>query len=224
MLEFDGGSMEYARLLMFMIWDDRTHRQWAPPGADSEPSPKLALENYGNVVFDGYHLIRGETLADLTAEIERRLEKLAPRTGGFRLRPSFLENLQASVARFNELAATGKDVDLGRGDNPIELIFNGPGMPDNDTGNPTMYPISLEGPYYATIICAGTLDTKGGPLTTIDGQVLDVDGEPVPGLYAVGNCAANPSSQAYLAGGGTIGPYITFAYLAGRHVAAQPRR
>jgi 3-oxosteroid 1-dehydrogenase len=97
-------------------------------------------------------------------------------------------------------------------------------MDDNQTGNPTMFPISEQGPYFATIVCAGTLDTKGGPVTSTTGEVLDVDGDPVPGLYAIGNCAANPSSQAYLAGGGTIGPYIAFAYLAGRHVASQPRR
>jgi hypothetical protein len=223
-VEFDPQRMEYPRLLMFMIWDQRTHRLYAPPGADTQPSPKLHLANYGNVVYDDFHLIRGETLADLADAIESRLDVLAAKTGGFRLDPSFHDNLPGSVRRYNELAAAGKDVDLGRGDNPIELIFNGPAMEDNTSGNPTMYPLADEGPYYATIVCAGTLDTKGGPVTTTNGEVLDVDGQPVPGLYAVGNCAASPSSQAYLAGGGTIGPYITFAYLAGRHAAAQPRR
>ena len=87
-----------------------------------------------------------------------------------------------------------------------------------------MYPISGNGPYYAALVCAGTLDTKGGPVTTPNGEVLDVDGEPIPGLYAVGNCVANASAQAYLAGGGTIGPYFTFAYLAAQHAAARPRR
>jgi predicted oxidoreductase len=87
-----------------------------------------------------------------------------------------------------------------------------------------MYPIAGSGPYYATIVCAGTLDTKGGPATNTNGQVLDADGEPVPGLYAVGNCVANASGQAYWAGGGTIGPYFTFAYLASEHAVQQPRR
>ena len=73
-------------------------------------------------------------------------------------------------------------------------------------------------------MCAGTLDTKGGPPTNTNGQVLDVDGEPVVGLYAVGNCVANASAQAYWAGGGTIGPYFTFAYLASEHAVQQPRR
>ena len=46
----------------------------------------------------------------------------------------------------------------------------------NDTGNPTVYPISESGPYYATILAAGTLDTKGGPRTNTSGQVLGADG------------------------------------------------
>jgi predicted oxidoreductase len=87
-----------------------------------------------------------------------------------------------------------------------------------------MHPIAGSGPYYATIVCAGTLDTKGGPATNTHGQVLDADGDAVPGLYAAGNCVANASAQAYWAGGGTIGPYFTFAYLASEHAVRQPRR
>ncbi len=224
-LAYDPARLEYPRLLMFMIWDARTHELWRAVDVNPPTTPpRVALDNYGNVVYDDVHLIRGDTLAELSARIGERLERLAPKTGGFALDPAFASNLERSVARFNELAATGKDVDLHRGENPIELIFNGAARDGNDTGNPTMYPISASGPYYATIVCAGTLDTKGGPVTNPSGQVLDVDGEPVPGLYAVGNCAANPTAQAYLAGGGTIGPYFTFGYLAGEHAAAQPRR
>lgn len=223
-LEYDPLRLEYPRFIMFMIWDERTMELWAPDSAGAPPGPHLQLANYGNVVYDDYHLIRGATLPELAAAISARLESLEAETGGFRLDPSFAANLERSVARFNELARTGRDDDFHRGENPIELIFNGPAKDDNDTGNPTMYPISETGPYYATLVSAGTLDTKGGPLTNTHGQVLDADGEPVPGLYAVGNCAANASAQAYWAGGGTIGPYFTFAYLAAEHAARQPRR
>jgi predicted oxidoreductase len=224
-LQYDPAKLEYPRLLMFMVWDQRT-MDLARPVDEQPPTtpPRLALDNYGNIVYDDFHVISGESFDELTSNVEARLEKLAPKSGGFKLDPSFRQNLATSVARFNELARSGKDEDFHRGENPIELIFNGPAKDGNETGNPTMYPISETGPYYATIVCAGTLDTKGGPPTNTNGQVLDVDGNPVQGLYAVGNCAANATGQAYLAGGGTIGPFFTFGYLAAEHAARQPRR
>lgn len=83
----------------------------------------------------------------------------------------------------------------------------------------TFAPLSAEGPYYAALLVPGTLDTKGGPKTNSHGQVLNHLGEPIPGLYAVGNCAASPSAHAYWGAGGTLAPMITFAWLAGQHVA-----
>jgi predicted oxidoreductase len=49
-------------------------------------------------------------------------------------------------------------------------------------------------------VTGGTLDTKGGPKATPDGQVLDDQDRPIPGLYGVGNCVASASAQAYWAG------------------------
>jgi 3-oxosteroid 1-dehydrogenase len=222
---FDPAKLEYPRLLMFMIWDQRTMDLWrATECLEETTPPRLALDNYGNVIYDDFHLIRGETFDVLTDAIEQRLEHLASNTGSFRLGSSFREKLPAAVARFNDLASSGQDVDFHRGENPIELIFNGPARLGNETTNPTMYPISNSGPYYATIVCAGSLDTKGGPKTNTHGQILDLHGNPVPGLYGAGNCVASPSAQAYWAGGATIGPFMTFAYLAAEHAAAQQRR
>jgi 3-oxosteroid 1-dehydrogenase len=83
----------------------------------------------------------------------------------------------------------------------------------------TFAPLSPEGPYYAALLVPGTLDTKGGPKTNVHGQILDHTGKPIPGIYAVGNCAASPSAHAYWGAGGTLAPMITFAWLAGQHVA-----
>lgn len=223
--QFDPGKVEYPNLLLFMIWDQRSNELWAATEAleDTKPS-RLALDNYGNVIYEDHHVIQGDTIEELTRNLEARLEKLSSHTGGFTLDESFAEEVPGTIERFNELARTGKDDDFQRGENPIEHTFNGEARPGNDTGNATMYPISGDGPYYATIVVAGSLDTKGGPRTNKDGQVLDVDGEPIPGLYGVGNCVASPSAQGYWAGGGTLGPIITFGYLAAEHAAKQPRR
>jgi predicted oxidoreductase len=80
--------------------------------------------------------------------------------------------------------------------------------------NPTLWPLAEQGPYYAALVTGGTLDTKGGPQTDPDGHVLDDLGQPIPGLYGVGNCVASASAQAYWAGGATLGPIIAFAHRA----------
>ena len=77
-----------------------------------------------------------------------------------------------------------------------------------------MWPISDTGPYYAALVTGGKLDTKGGPKTNPEGQVLDIADQPIPGLYGVGNCVASASGRAYWAGGGTLGPFVGFAYRA----------
>jgi predicted oxidoreductase len=87
-----------------------------------------------------------------------------------------------------------------------------------------MWPISSSGPYYASLVTGGTLDTKGGPRTNPDGQVLDDTGAAIPGLYGVGNCVASASAQAYWAGGGTLGPIIAFAHRAARAADREPVR
>ena len=77
------------------------------------------------------------------------------------------------------------------------------------------------GPYYAFEIHSGALGTKGGPRVDPDARVLDLDGEPIPGLYAAGNVMGSPFGMTYGGPGGTLGPAMVFGYLAGRHAAAR---
>jgi 3-oxosteroid 1-dehydrogenase len=81
-----------------------------------------------------------------------------------------------------------------------------------------------QGPYYATIIVPAALDTKGGPMINPRAEVLRADGTPIPGLYGAGNCVASPAGKSYWAAGATIGPAVTFGYLAGRNAARSATR
>ncbi len=85
--------------------------------------------------------------------------------------------------------------------------------------NLTMRPLSPSGPYSASIIAPGTLDTKGGPMVNRHGQALNAARAPIPGVYAVGNCAGSPTARGYWGAGATLGPIVTLAWLAGRHAA-----
>jgi len=168
-----------------------------------------------------HYVIEGATLENLAANIDQRLIRLASSANLpsiSRLDRSFVNQLKGTIARFNGFAETGVDGDFGRGTHLIDrsLIAH----PPNGKPNPTMYPLSQAGPFYSIILAAGTLDTKGGPRIDSNGQVIRMDGQPIPGLYGAGNCVASPAGQAYWGGGGTLGPAVVFGYLAGSHAAA----
>jgi hypothetical protein len=167
------------------------------------------------------YVVSGNTLDELTSAIEARLARIADKTGNYRLDPSFADNLKETVARFNQFATTGKDLEFHRGESPIQIAFHG-GPRGNTSSNVTMKPISATGPYYCVLMGGGTLDTKGGPKINTKAEILDVDERPIPGLYGCGNCIASPAGQAYWGAGGTIGPGMVFGALAAKAAAASP--
>ena len=123
-------------------------------------------------------------------------------TGGLTLADDWAAQLNASVARFNELAETGVDSDFGRGERAVQQLFNGDVREEPGRSNPTMWPLSESGPYYAALVTGGTLDTKGGPKTDAEARVLDDLDQPIAGLYGVGNCVASRLAQGVLGGRG----------------------
>jgi predicted oxidoreductase len=120
--------------------------------------------------------------------------------------------LEQTITRFNH-NVTERDPDFGRGDSAYDA-FNGE---ITETGAPATLGVIDSPPYDAVRLESGALGTKGGPRTDADGRVLDLDGEPIPGLYAAGNAMAGPTGMVYGGAGGTIGPAMTFGFLAGRH-------
>ena len=203
--QWDGARSEYPNLLLIAIWDQRSQDH-------------SASDEYGRFIVppgkDDAHVIKGDTLAALSRAIGQRLARYERVTGGLKLAPEFEKTLAASVERFNGFASGGRDFDFHRGERQVEHLFNGSVAPSPSAPNPTMYPISNTGPYYAALLTGGTLDTKGGPKTNVSGQVLDDQDKPIGGLYGVGNCVASASARAYWAGGATIGPILAFCHLA----------
>ncbi|MEW9701814.1 FAD-binding protein [Paenibacillus sp. SI8] len=117
--------------------------------------------------------------------------------------------LEATVQRYNENAKKGMDPDFHRGTTFFENLAGGGGSPEANLG-----PIE-KGPFYALPIYFGSLGTSGGPRINADGQVMSLRGKPISGLYAAGNAAMGVMGQSYMSAGGTIGPAMTFGYLAG---------
>ncbi|OBG74370.1 MULTISPECIES: FAD-binding protein [unclassified Mycobacterium] len=126
------------------------------------------------------------------------------------------QNLAETARRFNELARRGHDDDFNRGDSVYDNYYGDPTLP-----NPNLFPLGAP-PYYAFRIVLGDLGTSGGLRTDEHARVLRADDTVVPGLYAVGNTAAPVMGRSYAGAGATIGPAMTFGYVAAKHVAAQP--
>ena len=123
------------------------------------------------------------------------------------------DQLRQTAERFNELARTGHDDDFNRGDSAYDNYYGDPTLP-----NPNLYPLDKP-PYYAFQIILGDLGTSGGLRTDEYARVLRSDDSVISGLYAVGNCSSAVMGRSYAGAGATIGPAMTFGYVAARHIA-----
>jgi 3-oxosteroid 1-dehydrogenase len=122
--------------------------------------------------------------------------------------------LRTTVDRFNSLARQGKDADFRRGDSAYDHYYTDPSVLPNSCLAPLWLP-----PYHAFRIVPGDLGTKGGLLTDARARVLREDGSVIRGLYAAGNASAAVMGHSYAGAGSTIGPAMTFGYIAARDVA-----
>lgn len=120
--------------------------------------------------------------------------------------------LHKTAARFNDLARAGHDDDFNRGDSVYDNYYGDPTLP-----NPNLHPLGKP-PYYAFQIILGDLGTSGGLRTDEYARVLRADDTVVGGLYAVGNTAAPVMARSYAGAGATIGPAMTFGYVAAKHL------
>lgn len=150
---------------------------------------------------DGY-LKQGFTLSDLA-------QKMKVPTDGFK----------ATVDRFNAFADNGVDIDFQRGTTDYQrangdATWHGP--------NPCLGALR-EGPFYAIALYPGDIGAATGLVTDGDARVLNAQGIAIDGLYAVGNDMHSIMGGVYPAPGITIGPGVTFGYLAAKHAVARAR-
>ena len=123
--------------------------------------------------------------------------------------------LVETAARFSDFSRAGVDEDFGRGKNTWDR---------NRGGDPTHEPNPVLGtiekaPFFAMPFKASFLGTKGGPRTNEKAQVLREDGSAIQGLYAAGNVMANCFGSKGVGAGTTLGPCLTWGYVAGLNAA-----
>ena len=124
--------------------------------------------------------------------------------------------LSATLTRFNAMAENGRDEDFQRGEFAFDRYSGDPTI----SPNPCLAPLR-QPPFYALKIYPGDLGAHGGISTNEHAQALDESGNPIAGLYAAGNCATSALGGFYPGAGGTIGPAMTFAYVAAIHLCGE---
>ncbi|MCC5577491.1 FAD-dependent oxidoreductase [Microtetraspora sp. AC03309] len=122
--------------------------------------------------------------------------------------------LSATVQTWNRHVEGRRDPDFGRGESVYDGHWGDTTLAS--TAERTLGPIDAP-PFYAVRVDIGCMGTKGGPRTDDNGQVVDLDGQPIGGLYAAGNAMAGTTGMAYGGAGGTIGPAVTWGYRAAHH-------
>ncbi|OAJ55891.1 FAD-dependent oxidoreductase [Paraburkholderia ginsengiterrae] len=124
------------------------------------------------------------------------------------------QGLRDTVAKMNRYAASGVDEEFAKGGNVFDTYYGDPSVKPN----PCLAPLDT-GPFYAVRIDAGDIGTKGGLLTDAFARVLRADDSPIAGLYAIGNTSASMMGDSYPGAGSTLGPAMTFGYIAANHLA-----
>jgi FAD binding domain len=127
------------------------------------------------------------------------------------------QGLQASVQQINRCAQTGVDPDFGRGRTAYQQNLG-----DAAAGhpNPSLGPLHTA-PFYAVRLYPGDIGAATGLATDTQARVLAADGQPMQGLYAVGNDMHSIMGGVYTAPGITIGPGLVFGYRAAQHALQQ---
>ena len=125
------------------------------------------------------------------------------------------ENLVSTIQNFNSFVEEGDDKEFFRGKSDYDSFYG-------DRSQSGVYSTlgKLEkAPFFAVELNIGALGTNGGARTDEYGRVISASGNIIEGLYTVGNAMAGSTGSVYAGAGGTLGPALTYGYLAGQHAA-----
>jgi succinate dehydrogenase/fumarate reductase flavoprotein subunit len=127
------------------------------------------------------------------------------------------ETLNSTIQAFNTGARTGHDPEFNRGESAVDRAYGDP----RHSPHPNLG--ALENPpYYAVRLHTGDIGSLAGLASDEGARVLDTTGRAIPGLCVAGNDAASLFGGTYPAGGITIGPAMTFGWIAARTLAGSP--
>ena len=213
--EWDATAGEYPNLVLVQVWDQRSQEHSA-----SDEYGRLIVGETGAA---DAHVLRGETFEELEAAVRERLARYAHVTGGLSLADDWAAQLQASVERFNALAATGVDERLRprRARRPAAVQRRrargaGPHEPDAVAAQPTAARTTRRWSRAArsTPRAARRPTPRRACSTTSSSRS--------PACTVSATAWPRVSRRAYWAGGATIGPMIAFAYRAAQAADAEP--
>ena len=148
------------------------------------------------LIAAGY-LLRADSVRDLAAAISVDAQAL-----------------QQTLEHFNADARNGIDRAFGKGGNSYNRYMGDP----QHRPNPCLAPLT-KAPYYAIRLHTGDLGSARGLVTDANANVLNRSGAPIAGLYAVGNDMNSMMNGTYPGPGITLGPALTFGWIAASHIA-----
>ena len=193
-------SLETKNYPWWMVYDE-TRRGLGTLFAWSNP-----VRNEGWAAVHNVYQWSDDNLAEVDAGLVLKadtIEELGQKMG---FSDEDLATFISTVERYNEYGAQGEDPDFGRTPTKAEQGEDGVGMTLSD------------GPFYATRVCLCYLNTNGGGDRTVDYQIKDWKGNPIPRLYEAGEFGS--LFYHYYAGGGNVCEAFTNGMMAGQNAAA----
>lgn len=178
--------------------------------AKAIPAWLILDSNHRKRYFLGSLMPRQDPTAGLKAGYIHKAQSLDELATKLKLPP---QALNETVTRFNTMAQNGTDWDFHRGESKFDQCFGDTKV----SPSPSLGALAAP-PYYAVAVVPGDLGTIGGLQTDEDARVMRKNGSTIHGLYATGNTAASVMGRSYLATGATLGPALTFAYIAVNHM------